>query len=218
MASEIKTQEVTMSMYEALVKQKALKGQVDKMELFRLVESKKKYEETAANGAPIEDVKSSIQKGFDKTVALYFNYIALKAAINESNAKTTVMIDGKEYTVANALVRQANIYKEEKMYQRLLENYHAVEADVNKSNKKNLDPDSVAQYVSRTLNGSKTNEDLIKSLQDDYRKRVELEVYDPLNTKEFAESRLEELARFKDAIKFALTESNVKTTIKVEFM
>ena len=44
-----------------------------------------------------------------------------------------------------------------------------------------------------------------------------LELYDPLNTRELASTKLDELAAFKEQIHFALTKANCENTITVNF-
>ena len=54
-------------------------------------------------GVPIEDFKKDSQSALDQIKDLMARYDAIKRAISESNAKTTVEIAGKSYTVAEAI-------------------------------------------------------------------------------------------------------------------
>ena len=144
------------------------------------------------------------------------NYAAVKAAINEANARTKVKIAGKEYSIANAIARQRNLNKEESMYRSMVVQYHSVEQNVKKSNERNLSADAISAYIQKTSNGTKMSEELVRELTEEYKKRFEVEIYDPMKTKETAENALEEIKKFREEIHFALTQANINTMITVE--
>ena len=210
--------EVTMTLYEALEKKKILEKRVEERKFSqpRLVDIKKTYEDVNDKGAAIEDIKKAIQAGMDSYCSVVYNLNELKAAINEANAQVRVVIAGKEYTIANAISRLRSIDVEVEMYTRMLANIRACENEIEKLSYK-LSSEEVSKYVARILGDSKKDEATIKTLKDQYIKDNTLELYDPLNTREIASKKLEELAAFKEQIHFALTKANCENTITVNF-
>lgn len=209
--------EVTMTLYEALSKKKVLEKQVENLKSYRLVDIKKTNFEESLSGENIEDVKKSIQAGYDKSVAVFNNYVELKAAINEANARIIVTIAGQNYTIANAIIRQRMLDDEELMYNRMLANIASLENEIEKNNNKYLSPDAIAAYIKNVLGDSKKDENLINSMKEDYIKSRTIELYDPLKTKEVAERKLEEIALFREQIHYALTQANCNNSITVNF-
>lgn len=209
--------EVTMTLYEALSKKKVLEKQVENLKSYRLVDIKKTNFEESLFGENIEDVKKSIQAGYDKSVAVFNNYVELKAAINEANARIIVTIAGQNYTIANAIIRQRMLDDEELMYNRMLANIASLENEIEKNNNKYLSPDAIAAYIKNVLGDSKKDENLINSMKEDYIKSRTIELYDPLKTKEVAERKLEEIALFREQIHYALTQANCNNSITVNF-
>ena len=102
------------------------------------------------------------------------------------------------------------------MYTRMLTNIRACENEIENASA-NLSSEAVSKYVSRILGDSKKDESTIKALKEQYIKDNTLELYDPLNTRELASTKLDELAAFKEQIHFALTKANCENTITVNF-
>ena len=207
---------ITITIYEALAKKKIIESQLDNIKNYQLVYTKKKYVDETADGSLISDLEKKIQSDYNKSVSLMKNYAAIKAAINEANARTKVKIAGKEYSIANAIARQRNLNKEESMYRSMVVQYHSVEQNVKKSNERNLSADAISAYIQKTSNGTKMSEELVRELTEEYKKRFEVEIYDPMKTKETAENALEEIKKFREEIHFALTQANINTMITVE--
>ena len=210
--------EKTMTLYEALEKKKILEKKVEQYRYNqpRLVDIKKTYDDVNDKGVAIDDIKKAIQSGRDAYCAIVYNLNELKAAINEANAKIHVIIAGKEYSIANAISRLRSIDVEVEMYTRMLTNIRACEKEIENAST-NLSSEAVSKYVSRILGDSKKDEGTIKALKEQYIKDNTLELYDPLNTRELASTKLDELATFKEQIHFALTKANCENTITVNF-
>ena len=206
-----------MTLYEALAKKKIIEDRVYKMKNCRLVDIKKKYEDTSVSGIPVEEVKRSIQAGYDSTVALIDNLRNIKAAINEANAKIKITVAGKEYTIADAIARQRMLSIEEDMYNRMINNLNVMKADINRQNDSRLSPEAISDYVSKIVGDSKKDATLIDKLTEDYRKKYEVELYDPLNTEELATKKLKEISDFREQIHYVLTQANCTNTVTVEF-
>lgn len=208
---------VKMTLYAALAKKKILESQIKNIEKYRLVDAKKKYADTSKDGTAISDVANQIQSGWDKSIAILNNYINIKAAINDANANTYIELAGKKYTIANALVRYKSLSIEEDLYRTMINNYNAISNEVIRTNSKNLSPDAIASYIEKMPGeGKNKDNDFLEKVKKSYIESCELEIYDPKNTKEYAEKRLEEIAYFREEINFKLVEANIKTEIEVE--
>lgn len=210
--------EVTMSLYQALAKKKVLESQVNSFSIYRLCGIKKKANDTVtSDNLTTEEAKKSYQSGKDRTIALLDNLITLKAAINEANAKTTVIINDKEYSIANAISLYRSLDEQEKLYSRMLVNINKCKEDVEKTNSRYLSPEKISEYVSRVLGDSKKDQTLIDSTTNAYKAQYEVELYDPLDTEKLATEKLQEIADFREQFHYALTEVNCKTMITVNF-
>lgn len=210
---------VKMSLYQALEKKKILEDRVNReMKAYRLCCVRKENDEVTKDGQPLDEVyKNSIQPGYQKSIALLKNLIALKAAINEANAKVTVEIDGKSYTIANAMVILRNHDKLADMYRRMTTNYQQVSDEVAKLNERSQSNDAINSYLEKSLGDGKRDPEMVKQLTNDYIARNTYSVYDPLDTMKVAQEALEHLEKFSNEIHYKLTQANVSTEIEVEF-
>lgn len=209
---------VTMSLYEALERKKVLEDRVLKVKSHRLCCVRKSNEETDQNGKPLPEIyEQAIKPGYQESVALIKNLIALKAAINEANARITVEVEGKTYTIANAIVQYRNIDKMKDLYQRMLGNYQSVQEEVNRLNNRLQSNDSINAYLEKALGDGKRDPEMVKKLTDDYIARNSYSVYDPLKTEELARAELDRLEKFQNDMHFKLTQANIANNITVEF-
>ena len=210
---------VKMTLYQALEKKKILESRISKeMRSYRLVCVRKTNEDISKDGIPLKDVlENSITPGYQKSVALMKNLIALKAAINEANAKTTITIEGKTYTIANAIVVLRNQNRLVDLYQRMILNYQEVQHEVDTLNTYNQSNDAINSYLERVLGDGKRDSEMVKKLTTDYIARNSYSIYDPLNTMDMAQKELEYLEKFKNEIHYRLTQANISTEIEVEF-
>lgn len=209
---------VTMSLYQAIEKKKILDDQVKNVQSNLLVVVRKANDEVTKDGIPLDKIlANSIQPGYQKSVALMKNLIALKAAINEANAKITIDIGGKTYTMANAIVLYRNCDKLINLYQRMVGNYQSTQDAVEKLNAKSCSNDAINAYLEKTLGSGKRDPEMIERLTKDYIARNTYAVYDPLNTLEKAPKEIEELERFKDEMHYKMNKANIENEITVEF-
>ena len=208
---------VTMTLYEALGKKKILEDRIKKAQSYRLCFIKKKHEDVTTDGYTVEEAIKSVKEGYQSSIALINNYIALKSAINDANAVTKIKVAEKEYTIANAIVRQRELDREKFFYSKMISNLNGCDDEVRKRKEEYLSPEKISQHVARVLGDSKKDDALIKSVTEDYEKKWDVELCDPLNTRELAEKKLQEIETFKEEIHFALNKANVDTVITVEY-
>lgn len=208
---------VTMSLYQALETRKVMEAKVKKMQLYRLVDIRVDRDDKNKDGMPLKDVDEAIQSGYDKTVAVLNNYIILKSAINDANAKTMITVDGETMSIANAIVRLQLLDKQENMYRAMLGTISECEAEIQKYNDRVLSVDAIAKHVATVLGDSKRDDELINKVTENYKKDHGLSLYDPMSIREKSEKELERIAEFRKNIHYALTKSNVETQITVEY-
>lgn len=209
-----------MSVYEAMSRKKILENKIKNTStIYRMVDKKLKSSTTElTDGTSLEDAKTSIKAAYDSTVALIENYTNLTAALHESNAKTTITIGDKTMTVAEAIGREKYLDFEERVYTSMVNSFNKYKNEVDTSNERKLSPEAISSYVEKILGDSKKDTNLIAATEDAYRMANTLEVFDPLNTKEIGEKKLEELKAFKERLHFELTNVNCKTNITVNFV
>lgn len=207
----------TMTLYEALAKKKILEKQVERLSTNRMCTILVGDRTKDRDGILKDDVDTYIDSTFQKSVAIMENYINLKAAINDANATIKVTIAGKEYTIANAIARQRCLDKEADMYNNILRNITICERDITDNATRKLSSEAVSNYVSKILGDSKKNEEIINQVKEQYIQDNTWTLYDPKNTKELAEKKIEEIALFREEIHLALTKANCDNEITVEF-
>lgn len=209
---------VTMTLYQALEKKKILEGRVQKMRSYQLCCVRKANEEVDNNGKPLSDVlEKSIKPGYQESVALLNNLIALKAALNEANAKVTIEIDGKTYTIANAIVYYRNIDRMLDIYHRMIGNYQSVENEVTKLNTRHQSNEAINAYLEKALGDGKRDPAMVETMTKGYIERNSWSVYDPLDTQKLAKEKMEQLEKFKNDLHYKLTQANIENRITVEF-
>lgn len=210
---------VTMTVQEALNKKKILeKRWAEEMNDEKAYVTYATSTQKVVDGVEREEVESILKSQFDSKVHLLKNLSALKIAINKSNASTIVSISGKEYTVADAIARMNFMDNERKFYNRAMRQYNTCKNNVDATNKKVLDPDNIAAYLSR-INGDQTKvrPEVIEALKESYKEENMLHIIDPNNINGVVSKMIDDLDQFEAEVHTKLTTSNINTEIEVEF-
>lgn len=207
-----------MSLYEAILYKKKLEDRLDRLNNNDLSFVDILYKKTnqSKDGKSEEESKQMIQSSVDSSVSLCNNFINVKAAINEANAKITISVAGKTYTIANAIVRHRLIEQEREIYTRMLHQFANARKAIEHHNTVNLSSDNVSEYVSKILGNVKASNDLIDDTSKRYIEDNEVYLYDPMGVQVMAERKLEELSKFEEEIHFALTKANCENSIEVD--
>lgn len=209
---------VVLPIYKALEQKKILEDRVDQIRSHRLCCVRKANADEDKNGTKLDDIlEKSIRPAYQSSVALLKNLIALKAAINEANARIKITVDGKEYTIANAIVMYRSIDRLSDLYKRMLGNYQSVSQEVETMHSRLLSNEAINSYLEKVLGDGKRDPEIVKKLTDDYIARNTYAVYDPLGTEELARKEIEHLERFKNDMHYALVQANIENEITVEF-
>lgn len=208
-----------MTVQEALNKKKILeKRWAEEMSDEKAYVTYATSTQKVVDGVEREEVENILKSQFDSKVHLLKNLSALKIAINKSNASTIVVISGKEYTVADAIARMNFMDNERKFYNRAMRQYNTCKNNVDAINKKVLDPDNIAAYLSR-INGDQTKvrPEVIEALKESYKEENMLHIIDPNNINDVVSKMIDDLDQFEAEVHTKLTTSNINTEIEVEF-
>lgn len=216
---------VTMTIQEALAKKKILENRINKALISDPRISRPKFVnfvtdvDTTMDGLSIDQATEKMKSEFESIKHLISNLSKLKVAINHSNSLTTIDISGKIYTVADAIARHRNISTEMSFYNECATQYADTLLNIKNINLRINDPENVSNYVNKVLGSdtAKRNEDLYKTIVEDYKKKNLVHIVDPNGFSEILDHWKEEIETFESEIHNALVASNVKTTISVEF-
>ena len=186
------------------------RGIVDGKFVGKVVGEEKKVEQT-----DIEEFKKDAQSSYNSVVDLIERRNKIKSAIVASNAVTNVNIAGKTYTVAEAIERKNSIQYEIDLLQVLKTQYASVLEGIehiNENVQRRLD-NSLESMLS---NDGKQDNEFIQQFTENFNKKNQAKIVDPLNIKEKIESLESEIEDFLSEVDHELSVSNATTTITIE--
>jgi len=150
-------------------------------------------------------VKSNLQSYTD----LLARYIKLKNAINESNVKTLVTINGLESTVSEAISRKTSIMYDKELLSTLRVQLNREKISIESENNR-----VQMKYEAFISEGKQTtNND--KSMISDYVKNNQMKLVDPLKLQDFIIELANKIDEFESTVDFVLSESNSVTFIEI---
>ena len=154
------------------------------------------------------------QASYQSYKDLLARYNAIKAAIVQSNASTTVSIAGTQYTVADAVERKKTIALEKDMLSRMQHQFEMVNQEyTNHTNAENV---RVERLIQTELGkDAKTNVEVITQLSETFLAQNKAEIVDPLNLAKEIAALNKSIEDFETKVDWVLSESNGKTTISI---
>lgn len=174
-----------------------------------------KFENSIAKSK--EEVEEKIQSSYDKVDALIKNRQSLKNAIVKSNAETTVKILDSYYSVAEAIELRGQAHILETYLNKVRQSLAvADQAAQTKNTSMVTEIDKQLTTLLGSDKNSRNNED-VQLLIDRQKNLKEAEVIAGC-TRTRIEEMQEKLSKFTTEIDFALSESNAKTTIAVDYL
>jgi hypothetical protein len=145
---------------------------------------------------------------------LLARYNTIKAAIVQSNARTTVIIADVTYTVADAVERKKTIALEKDMLTRMQHQYEMVQQEYR--NHVTSENTRVERLIQTELGkDSKTNVEVITQLSETFLAQNRAEIVDPLSLAKEIAALNKNIEDFETKVDWVLSESNGKTTISV---
>lgn len=211
----------TMNIHKALSEVKILNDRItDKIAETKFCISNKVSNKTI-DGKSIEEWKNNVKAAWDSVNTLILRRAAIKRAISKSNAATMVTIDGKEYSVAEAIeMKQYGIMYHEELLRHLIRNFGEANAMVERIN---ADADDKATEYAKGCTNNKdgsTSADVLREIENirkNYFDNHKAELIDPLDSAKKIEEIKTFIDKFKAEVDSVLSVSNATTEITIEY-
>lgn len=178
-----------------------------------------KHSNSKINGVSIDETNDIIKANYDKINSLINRKNAIKRAVVLSNAKTEVVVNGKTYTIAEAIDMKNNgIVSKENLYSYIKNQYTQIKATLLRENGKELS-DRAESYVTGLYGGkdTKTDPKIIEQMKADFITTNSFDIIDPIGVEKVLNDLEEEISNFKAEIDAVLSESNAITQITIEY-
>ena len=217
----MQTREITLT--EALAELKLLNKKIEK-KLFEMdmtnnlvdyvIGSNKTLE---LSGEDPETFSREAQSSLDSLSQLIENRNTLKSVIAKTNAITEVTINGKVYTIVEAIERKNNIKLEKKLLGILEGQYRNTYDRVQQLNARaEEEADRIIESKISNENKNSSPED-IKRLRDFIVSSKKAKLVDPLKLKDIIEKMNEDIDEFERNVDVALSIVNAQTKITINF-
>lgn len=199
-----------MSITQALAELKLLRRRMDSgLDGERFILLKKKRDAVDATRFATEAVAA-----YQSYVDLLARYNAIKAAIVQSNAITTVSVAGTVYTVAGAVERKRSIEFEKTLLETLRRQYTAVQREAEEHRK--AEQLRVERLLQTELSkDSKTNVETVTALTETFLAQNSAEILDPLKLAERISALSRSIEDFETTVDWVLSESNGRTPVTI---
>lgn len=182
-----------------------------------------KHSATKVNGMTIKDFSDYIESGYKRANDLIRRRDAIKRAVVQSNAVTTVDINGDEYTIAEAI----DMKNHSNDFRRMLlasmsRKYNTAIQDFEDNNGDKLEK-RAEQYVLAIIQAqpkdSKMSADseAMKSIRQTYIDNNHYDLIDPLKIQDKIKDLNDEISSFDAEVDAALSVSNALTVIEVSY-
>lgn len=177
-----------------------------------------KHSNPKYKGKDVADVKANIKSEYESILALIRRRSAIKKAVVQSNATTSVDINGKQYTVAEAIeLKTHGMSYQNKLVQKMLAQFSYAVRDAETQNGQRLQ-NAAESYVTGLYGGKEKMSS--EAAIEDLRRYIEfntLDIIDPLDIQEAAGSLNKEIVTFLDEVDSAITVSNATTTLTISY-
>lgn len=211
----------TMNLHKALSELKILNSRISDKIFGCVFCGTMKSNSKTISGKTVDEFKTDVLSNYDSVNTLINRRNAIKRAVSKSNASTTVTINSKEYTVAEA-IEMKNYGMD--YYNQLLNRFRNQYADaVNKMETENARADIAAtDYAKNGTNSDKTTltADALKemeTLRKSYYDSHKTEIVDPLKLSEKIKELEEMISAFTSEVDSVLAVSNANTLIEIEY-
>lgn len=207
----------TMTVHEALSELKT----IDKRVIRKIDETAfcvaNKHANNKINGKSIQEYKDSVAESYQSIRDLLRRRAAIRNELSKSNAATTIMIGGKEYTVAEAIeMRKTGVNLLDYLNTAMSAQFKNATRTVHNENE-SLD-DKADRYV-QGLYGSKdkANADDANKAREAYITANTIDLIDPINASEEMGKIADEIDLFQHEVDSKISVSNALTTITISY-
>lgn len=208
-----------MSVHKALAELKLLENKVLKAVDNGRYCGVNKHSADKINGITLETFAQNAQSAWDKANDLIKRYMALKRAVNLSNAQTKVFINGVDYTVAEAIaMKSQGIGYDQYLLTEMKKQLAIAEKAITKENSENLEKRADAYIIA--LHGAKegkTNTTEIEKQRAEFIASNTMDLIDPLKISDKIEELQNKIDAFMTEVDAALSVSNAITEITIEY-
>lgn len=208
----------TMTIHEALTTLKTL----DKRVLSRINSASfcivNKHCNEKINGKSITDVKDDMRSGYESIVDLIARRAAIRNALSISNAKTTVKINGREYTVAEAIeMKKTGMALKRELLSQMSQQFTRAKMQIDNMNGDTLLKNADTYVSTMYGNKDKVDSDTINAARNAWIKANTLDLIDPLDVSVEIKKLEDEIDKFSSEVDSKISVSNALTTIEVEY-
>lgn len=166
---------------------------------------------------PVPDFVNDVRSKYDSINALISRRNAIKRAVTLSNAITKVVIDGVEYTVAEAIEMKNHGLENLNYLKHRIESCYA-DATYSITRGNNELDHKADEYIKSVAGGDKkVMPEEIQKMRDNYVEPQTLQLVDPLNSQKLISELSNEIDKFKAEVDSALSVSNAMTEIEIEY-
>ena len=164
-----------------------------------------------------DELEKNTKSKLDKIADLMRNRNTLKAAIARQNAITEVQVNGKTYTIVEAIERKNGLKMEKDFLNILVDQYDYVTSKVNGINERARN--EVNKLLEAKLSSDSKNQSAeeIDKLTKILLESKEAHLVDPSNIKEIIDVLSDEIENFERDVDVALSIVNAKTEIEIDF-
>ena len=209
----------TMTIHKALSELKVLDSRIEDSIYDSKFCTVNKHINQKIDGVCIEDYKKLVVGKYDKVTDLINRRNAIKRAVVLSNATTKVIVNDREYTIAEAIeMKNHGIELQELLLAKMKDNYGNAKANLERQNGSELE--KRAENHIQGLYGTKdvkVASEEITAAKNAFIKSQTYDLIDPINIADKIEKLEEKISSFKSEIDSILSTSNAITTIEVEY-
>lgn len=166
----------------------------------------------------VDDFKNEVKANYQSILDLIKNRDVIKSAIILSNAKTKVIIAGKEYTVAEAIDKKNRIALETDLLMKLKSEFATKSKQVANFNDK-LETQIDKEREIMLSGDNAKNKDIVKTAEElatAKRESNSVELVDPLNIEKVINELEDSIMSFKAEVDQQLSVSNAITLIEID--
>ena len=161
--------------------------------------------------ATVELAKGQFVSNFDSIQGLIKRRESVKRAIVKANAATTVTIDGKTYSLAEAIEMKKFVSVRKTFLTRIAAQLRSAAATAG-SHQTSLNT-RIDTY--RREQGESANAELVTASIEDMRKRGEPSILAPTDLNKFISEEMANIEKFEQEVDVALNETNAATQMEV---
>lgn len=206
----------------ALTRIKHLEELIDKLKSNSQFFSTDTLAKIEKNPLAVAEFKRKTKSNFDQYLALNNEYLALKRAIRQSNETTTIILSGKEVTVADAIVMKNRLSARKSFLKIVREQYaNARTAVENAENRTDAEATALRERLTRDLSNSGVSKETITSMVEEQVKLLRHENYRQLVGLEeiinWIPEEEDRLVDIEEELDYLLSEANASTIINIQY-